>query len=150
MQRCIQLTDTNSPCGLFFFKTSLIPCQLYIFHISLVSIEKRVYPIPFRTRQSSSSSPMILHTFVWESRPMPRFSLERSSYDGLSSFKAPCVQAGRVLCRMHVFFVLCGLFLVSRGLRILKRTGKQSFGGLSPFSAKSFCCPLFFFVILSS
>ena len=93
MQRCIQLTDTNSPCGLFFFKTSLIPCQLYILHISLVSIEKRVYPIPFRTRQSSSSSPMILHTLVWESRPMPRFSLERSSSDGLSSFKSPALPA---------------------------------------------------------
>ena len=88
MQRCIQLTDTNSPCGLFFSQTSLIPCQLYILHISLVSIEKRVYPIPFRTRQSSSSSPMILHILVWESRPMPRFSFERSSYDGLSSFKS--------------------------------------------------------------
>ena len=25
MQRCIQLTDTNSPCGLFFFKPLSFP-----------------------------------------------------------------------------------------------------------------------------
>jgi len=36
---------------------------------------------------------MILHTFVWESRPMPRFSLERSSFDGLSSFKSSAYQS---------------------------------------------------------
>ena len=88
MQRCIQLTDTNSPCGLFFSQP-LSSLSIIHLKISLVSIEKRVYPIPFRTRQSSSSSPMILHTLVWESRPMPRFSLGRSSSDGLSSFKSP-------------------------------------------------------------
>lgn len=35
-----------------------------------MSIEKRVYPIPFRTRKSSSSSPMILQFLLWESRTM--------------------------------------------------------------------------------
>ena len=42
-----------------------------------MSIEKRVHPIPFRTRKLSASSPMILRIFTWESRPMPRLSLER-------------------------------------------------------------------------
>ena len=74
---------------LVFLSNLSSPLSIIHFHISLVSIEKRVYPIPFRTRQSSSSSPMILHILVWESRPMPRFSFERSSYDGLSSFKSP-------------------------------------------------------------
>ena len=36
---------------------------------------------------------MILHILVWESRPMPRFSFERSSYDGLSLFKATTLKA---------------------------------------------------------
>ena len=71
----------------------------------MVSIEKWVYPIPFRTRQSSTSSPMILHTFVWESRPMPRFSLERSSYDGLSFFK-PNSQSPAV-CRICTLRGFC-------------------------------------------
>ena len=75
------------------------------FYISLVSIEKRVYPIPFRTRQSSSSSPMILHTFVWESRPMPRFSLERPSNDGLSFFK-PTVQSPVCIVTTHARLLL--------------------------------------------
>lgn len=30
------------------------------------------HPIPFRTRQLSSSSPMILHNVMWESRPLPK------------------------------------------------------------------------------
>ena len=34
-------------------------------------MEKRVHPIPFRTRKLSASSPMILHIFMWESRPVP-------------------------------------------------------------------------------
>ena len=76
------------------------------FYISLVSIEKRVYPIPFRTRQSSSSSPMILHILVWESRPMPRFSFERSSYDGLSSFKSPALPASFLLSGARGFWRL--------------------------------------------
>ena len=54
----------------------------------MVSIEKRVHPIPFRTRKLSASSPMILRTFTWESRPMPRLSLERLLFRSLSSFKA--------------------------------------------------------------
>ncbi|CAK7038361.1 MAG: hypothetical protein DELT_00668 [Desulfovibrio sp.] len=41
----------------------------------LVSIERRAHPVPFRTRQLSSSSPMILHIYVWESRPMPALFL---------------------------------------------------------------------------
>lgn len=52
-----------------------------------MSIEKRVHPIPFRTRKLSASSPMILRIFTWESRPMPRLSLERLLYRSLSSFK---------------------------------------------------------------
>ena len=52
-----------------------------------MSIEKRVHPIPFRTRKLSASSPMILRIFTWESRPMPRLSLERLLFRSLSSFK---------------------------------------------------------------
>ena len=84
---------------LVFLKTLSHPCQLYIFEISLVSIEKRVHPIPFRTRKLSASSPMILRIFTWESRPMPRLSLERLLFRSLSSFKAlraahPCAACG--------------------------------------------------------
>ena len=65
----------------------------------MVSIEKRVHPIPFRTRKLSASSPMILRIFTWESRPMPRLSLERLLFRSLSSFKAlraahPCAACG--------------------------------------------------------
>ena len=51
-----------------------------------MSIEKRVHPIPFRTRKLSASSPMILRIFTWESRPMPRLSLERLLFRSLSLF----------------------------------------------------------------
>ena len=53
-----------------------------------MSIEKWVHPIPFRTRKLSASSPMILRIFTWESRPMPRLSLERLLKRSLSSFKS--------------------------------------------------------------
>ena len=65
--RGVELTSTNSPCGLFLKKYFLPPCQL---HISLAAMEERVHPIPFRTWQLSSPSPMILHIFMWESRPL--------------------------------------------------------------------------------
>ena len=58
-----------------------------------MSIEKRVHPIPFRTRKLSASSPMILRIFTWESRPMPRLSLERLLIRSLSSFKGRVVHA---------------------------------------------------------
>ena len=34
-------------------------------------MERRVHPVPFRTRKLSASSPMILHIHVWERRPGP-------------------------------------------------------------------------------
>ena len=58
-----------------------------------MSIEKRVHPIPFRTRKLSASSPMILRIFTWESRPMPRLSLERLLIRSLSPFKGRVVHA---------------------------------------------------------
>ena len=104
------------------------------FHISLVSIEKRVYPIPFRTRQSSSSSPMILHILVWESRPMPRFSFERSSYDGLSSLKSPYGQSPAACPHQ----MPAGLFCVC-GLGREKKSGGQGVKWIDGL----FICPLF-------
>ena len=37
-------------------------------------MERWVHPVPFRTRKLSTSSPMILHIYVWESRPTPALS----------------------------------------------------------------------------
>ena len=73
-----------------------------------MSIEKRVHPIPFRTRKLSASSPMILRIFTWESRPMPRLSLERLLFRSLSSFKAlraahPCAACGAFLFSLSRF-----------------------------------------------
>ena len=67
-----------------------------------MSIEKRVHPIPFRTRKLSASSPMILRIFTWESRPMPRLSLERLLFRSLSSFKGP-FSSERPFLRLKVF-----------------------------------------------
>ena len=50
-------------------------------------MEERVHPIPFRTRQLSSPSSMILHILVWESRTVPRLY-----------FEGPPVQAGLFSC----------------------------------------------------
>lgn len=47
-------------------------------------MERRVHPIPFRTRQLSSLSPMILHIIMWESRSPPRIFAQAPS-----SFRAP-------------------------------------------------------------
>ena len=39
--------------------------------MSLVIIAKGQYPIPFRTRKSSPSAPMVLCPKTWESRTLP-------------------------------------------------------------------------------
>ena len=39
--------------------------------MSLVIIAKGSYPIPFRTRKSSPSAPMVLCLKTWESRTLP-------------------------------------------------------------------------------
>ena len=39
--------------------------------MSLVIIAKGQYPIPFRTRKSSPSAPMVLCLKAWESRTLP-------------------------------------------------------------------------------
>ena len=43
--------------------------------MSLVIIAKGQYPIPFRTRKSSPSAPMVLCLKVWESRSLPGISV---------------------------------------------------------------------------
>ena len=69
--RGVELTSTNSPCVLF--SCNFLPSLVIIFDkISLVVMEERVHPTPFRTRQLSSPSPMILHNVMWESRPPPK------------------------------------------------------------------------------
>ena len=44
----------------------------------MVFMEERVHPIPFRTRQLSSPSSMILRTLTWESRTTPRLYFQRA------------------------------------------------------------------------
>ena len=39
--------------------------------MSLVIIAKGLYPIPFRTRKSSPSAPMVLCLKTWKSRTLP-------------------------------------------------------------------------------
>ena len=70
--RSVELTGTNSPCALYLNQKLPSSLSIYILANFLVAIEKRVHPIPFRTRKLSSLSPMILHIFMWESRPPPR------------------------------------------------------------------------------
>ena len=70
--RSVELTGTNSPCALYLNQKLPSSLSIYIPPNFLVAIEKRVHPIPFRTRKLSSLSPMILHIFMWESRPPPR------------------------------------------------------------------------------
>ena len=41
-------------------------------------MEERVHPIPFRTRQLSSPSSMILRILTWESRTTPRLYFQRA------------------------------------------------------------------------
>ena len=41
-------------------------------------MEERVHPIPFRTRQLSSPSSMILRPLTWESRTTPRLYFQRA------------------------------------------------------------------------
>ena len=69
-QRCVELTSTNSPCVLYLNPNFLPPFQ-YIHRDFLAAMERRVHPIPFRTRQLSSPSPMILQSLLWESRSPP-------------------------------------------------------------------------------
>ena len=40
-----------------------------------VIIAKRLYPIPFRTRKSSFSAPMVLCLKTWKSRTLPAFKI---------------------------------------------------------------------------
>ena len=65
-------------------------------------MERRVHPIPFRTRQLSSLSPMILHIIMWESRSPPRiFAQAPSSFraPGLFAFPAASLaRSGRSAC----------------------------------------------------
>ena len=44
-------------------------------------MEERVHPIPFRTRQLSSPSSMILRILTWESRTTPRLYFQRAVLD---------------------------------------------------------------------
>ena len=92
----------------------------------MVSIEKRVHPIPFRTRKLSASSPMILRTFTWESRPMPRLSLERLLFRSLSSFKACacriCFEGRKIRSGFSSFFVL-----ISSMAEAAEESGKENF-----------------------
>lgn len=43
-------------------------------------MEERVHPIPFRTRQLSSPSSMILRILTWESRTTPRLYFQRAVF----------------------------------------------------------------------
>src|SRR5690606_12130081 len=59
----VQLTRTNCPFGFTktsFFVTALRRPHSYTRFLSPVAIVRRPYPIPFRTRKSSSFTPMVL------------------------------------------------------------------------------------------
>ena len=58
----------------------------YLERFVLVPLEERVHPIPFRTRQLSSPSSMILHILMWESRTVPRRYFEAHQSGGLLFF----------------------------------------------------------------
>ena len=49
--------------------------KFYYIRICLVIIAKGLYPIPFRTRKSSLSAPMVLCLKTWKSRSLPAFKL---------------------------------------------------------------------------
>ena len=52
-------------------------------------MEERVHPIPFRTRQLSSPSSMILRILTWESRTTPRLLSKGRLHYGAFPFLCP-------------------------------------------------------------
>ena len=72
MRRRIELTGTNSPSGLFFMNFLSPVNYKFILEFVLAFKEEGVHPTPFRTRQLSPPSSMILRRFAWESRTTPR------------------------------------------------------------------------------
>ena len=48
--------------------------------MSLVIIARGQYPIPFRTRKSSPSAPMVLCLKTWKSRTLPGLNIKFSIY----------------------------------------------------------------------
>ena len=58
-----------------------------IYPICLVIIAKGQYPIPFRTRKSSPSAPMVLCLKAWESRSLPGKNFLGYIYEGYKFFK---------------------------------------------------------------
>ena len=53
-------------------------------------MEERVHPIPFRTRQLSSPSSMILRILTWESRTTPRLYFQRAVFVRRPVVFLPC------------------------------------------------------------
>ena len=117
----MELTSTNSPCVLF--SCNFLPSLVIKFDkISLVVMEERVHPTPFRTRQLSSPSPMILHNVMWESRPPPKIVR-----------KAPAASCAGAFS----FFLL--FLLLPSCLPIFRLSASQE--GVTAAACGLFCCP---------
>ena len=84
-------------------------------------MEERVHPTPFRTRQLSSPSPMILHNVMWESRPPPKIVQ-----------KAPAASCAGAFS----FFLL--FLLLPSCLPIFRLSASQE--GVTAAACGLFCC----------
>ena len=67
-------------------------------------MEERVHPIPFRTRQLSSPSSMILRILTWESRTTPRLLSKGRLHYG--AFPFLCPQSPSISGERLVFYPL--------------------------------------------
>ena len=99
-----------------------------------MALEKGKYLIPFRTQKSSPSSPMVLHTRVWESRSSPSFFLPHHPY----SPRSPTHKILSCPCPMSLFSSLSFHFPIPN---------HTSFSCPCPFACPcpmSLSCPLSF------
>ena len=70
-----------------------------------VIIAKVLYPIPFRTRKSSLSAPMVLCLKIWESRTLPALVLFMKIKSSLKSVKKRDLNSKLVRRRGRVYVI---------------------------------------------
>ena len=67
-------------------------------------IAKGSYPIPFRTRKSSPSAPMVLYLKIWESRTLPGLKIMKIA-SSLKSLKKRDLDSKLVRRRGKVYVI---------------------------------------------
>ena len=78
---------------------------IYVYPICLVIIAKGLYPIPFRTRKSSPSAPMVLCLKARESRTLPAIKKFMKIKSSLKSLKKRDLNSKLVRRRGRVYII---------------------------------------------